>query len=272
MRSYNPKDKYDVKEAAKLNAEPWMLAQLLKNPSYNCWGPGEDYMPVPDGSGSGWGSSLKFGCWKDNPFRPDDLNELVNFHFEVTRASKQCPDCMVGYAPQADALRATFYNGWSVCLTQDECDALSDEGRLERHFPGRYEWKKGKGTFLKSGFSHPTAAEVNALFGSRDHRGCLVFHDAINLGICLEARCKRLGHEYLCATCKGDSYIYTSETASLSLVMWFLHPRKGASRGVVVENIQESELPEVYKYLNDAAKRNAKRFAKVSKAFRSLSK
>jgi hypothetical protein len=42
-----------------------------------------------------------------------------------------------------------------------------------------------------------------------------------------------------------------------------LHPRKGSSRGVEVQNIQEPELPTVYRYLRDAAQRNAYRFAAV---------
>lgn len=49
----------------------------------------------------------------------------------------------------------------------------------------------------------------------------------------------------------------------LRLVLWVLHPRKGASRGVAFDNIRESDMLEVLSFLKQAAQRNADRFAKA---------
>lgn len=49
----------------------------------------------------------------------------------------------------------------------------------------------------------------------------------------------------------------------LRLQMWFIHPRKGSSRGVIIKEIKESELPDVYSYLIEARNRNFDRFSKI---------
>jgi len=49
----------------------------------------------------------------------------------------------------------------------------------------------------------------------------------------------------------------------LALQLWIIHPRKGASRGVYIKNIQQSELPTVFEWLNKAASQNAERFSKI---------
>lgn len=41
------------------------------------------------------------------------------------------------------------------------------------------------------------------------------------------------------------------------------HPRKGCSRGIEVQNVQESELPEIFAWLRQAAERNAERFSRL---------
>ena len=46
--------------------------------------------------------------------------------------------------------------------------------------------------------------------------------------------------------------------------MWFIHPRKGAARGVRLNHIEtEEDLECVYDYLREAAARNAERFSKI---------
>ena len=57
--------------------------------------------------------------------------------------------------------------------------------------------------------------------------------------------------------------IYDEPEAKIALQLWFLHPRKGCSRGVYVKNIEESDVPNVIEYLKEAAKRNAERFSKL---------
>jgi Mg2+-importing ATPase len=49
----------------------------------------------------------------------------------------------------------------------------------------------------------------------------------------------------------------------LGIVLCYLHPRKGCSRGVRVKEIRRDELPAVLAFLKTAADRNAERFAKA---------
>jgi hypothetical protein len=88
-------------------------------------------------------------------------------------------------------------------------------------------------------------------------------HDAINRWICVEARAKNLGVYGKCEHCGGKGYIFDEDEVTLSLQLWVLHPRKGCSRGVLIKNIRESDMPAVYELLRTAAERNANRFAKI---------
>ena len=88
-------------------------------------------------------------------------------------------------------------------------------------------------------------------------------HDTINKWICVEAMAKEMGVYGKCEHCGGDGRLFTEPAAHLNLILWVLHPRKGCSRGVEVKNIQEGELPDIYKYLRTAAERNAERFSKL---------
>jgi hypothetical protein len=142
MRQYDPSSKYfhySQEDAKELNAPEWMLQTLTMNPSYTSWGPYEDYMC---GGGTGWSSPLFYESWSMFDFGLDDLNEVVNFYFEIEK-----PDVV----------------------------------------------------------------------------------------------------------------------AVLNLVLWIIHPRKGASRGVEVKNIQQSDLPNIIKYLKEARDRNHNRFSKLDK-------
>lgn len=47
----------------------------------------------------------------------------------------------------------------------------------------------------------------------------------------------------------------------LTLQLWIIHPRKGASKGVEILSVSETELPDAVNYLRAAAVRNAKRFS-----------
>ena len=247
MRSApDPNDKWDQEELARLNAEPWQVELLDINPAYNSWGPGEDYMST---SGGGWAESKTQDTWSDfGPWGLDDLNELVNFHFEVKRENIQCPDCGgSGYAPEANQLAEDWYDfaktgrEWHDKIGQAEVDALWEAGRL-------YGFKE-----------KPTPEQVNAMQNGRLLEG----HDAINRHICIRARAESLGLTVSCPRCEGHGYVYTAPAAHVSLVLWFLHPRKGCSRGVEVKRIEREELPAVFAYLREAANRNAERFARI---------
>lgn len=55
------------------------------------------------------------------------------------------------------------------------------------------------------------------------------------------------------------------DIAHVSLTLWIIHPRFGASRGLEISFIQENELTDIFAYLREAAHRNAKRFMKIPK-------
>lgn len=240
-----PDSKWDREEVEDLNAEPWMLDLLRANPEYTGWGPYEDYMSK---DGNGWDSRVIVASWADFTWGLDDLNEVVNFYFEVERASKECATCEGnGYHPEAQRVVNTFYahmnsggESWKDKITEDELAALVEAGRV------------------------PATATVDQI-NAENRPGARGFgHDAINRSILTEARIERLGLKKHCPTCEGRGSVYTEDAAHVGLVLWFLHPRKGCSRGVHVQRIQQSDIPAIRAYLAGAAARNAARFAKIA--------
>ena len=256
MRNY-PKEDYEFEDLKKINAEDWMIECLKMNPEYNSWGPYEDYMYK---EGQGWDSRIIKENWSDfGPWELNDLNEIVNFYFSVERDSKNCISCKgYGLNKKTKELTDAWYSfdkedwidtnkdkrynnaAWQYHLTQVEVDALWKAGRLK----GDFEEK-------------PTPEQVNKWattgFG----------HDAINRWICVKARAEKEGYYGACKECHGDGYIFTKPAAKLNITFWFLHPRKGCSRGIHIKNIEQNELPKVIEYLQIAARRNADRFSKL---------
>jgi hypothetical protein len=239
---YYPDSEYDWEEVKVLGVLDWQLDALKMNPEYCSWGPHEDYMMKKESSG--WEAPVFFDSWDEFSWSLDDLNELVNFYFQVTRDSIECEECGgEGYNPETGAISDAFYNfdyrgqKWADNITQDEVDALWEEGRLRR-------WKE-----------RPTAAEVNATGGN--------VHDAINRWILIETRAKRLGVWGKCEECAGRGEIFTEPIAHLEVVMWMIHPRKGASRGVEIGRVEMEQVKEVVEYLMEAADRNAQRFGRL---------
>lgn len=252
MRTY-PKDK-DLTEVKDLKAKQWQIDLLKMNPDYVYWGNFEDYMCKDNG---GWDSRVNLKSWSER-FGLDDLNELVNFYFEVYRPNHDCPYCDgSGMNEATNQISEDFYDfanrgaKWCDNITQDEVEALQEVGRL-RVWEDR-RWVKKEGL---------TADEVNAA-----NRTCSVglhnfAHDAINRWILIETRAKRLGVYGPCKHCEGG-LIYDKPQASVALQLWYLHPRKGCSRGVYIEHIEREEIPSVIEYLKEAAQRNANRFSKL---------
>lgn len=236
-----------------------MVALLDLNSGYVHWGPGEESMSVRD---TGWSSAIVLPTWKEFAFPQDDLNEVVHFYFSVERTSVTCKSCdSTGSNPDTKALSEDFYDfkergrRWCDRITQDEVDALIARGRLGSVY-NRDSKTWGPPNPI------PTVEEVNAANGSGgrsfDYR-----HDAINRWILIETRAKRLGVWGDCSECEGHGYLFTAPAAHVELTLWVLHPRKGCSRGVRIENIERNELPAIYTYLRAAAERNAQRFAKI---------
>ena len=244
LRSFNKKNEWDLEELKKLNAEDWQIKCLLKNPNYVYWGNYEDYMTDKN---SQWGSPQEIES-VDDLWELNDLNEVVHFYFFIERENHTCPDCNgEGLNKETCEINRSFYdfemkgNRWCEKITQDEVDALWEAGRLTSTFKDK-----------------PTAEEVN----KKAKEG--VFHDAINRWILVKARAKRLG---VYGDCENkdcvDGYIYDKEKATLSLQMWILHPRKGASRGVILKDIKEHEVEKVIAYLKEARDRNNERFSRL---------
>lgn len=302
---------FDQDEAARLNAAPWQLELLKANPSYLGWGPHEDYMWR---EGDGWNSRVVSASWAEfGPWELDELNECVNFYFEVTRASEDCKTCGGnGYHPDAQWVSESFYSHsspfkrpslreqqanaimagfgarprelhgrgafpsaavlkqygpefrafcdrmmvrghWSDDITQDEVQVLVDEGRLmdfTHTFDPVNRWQP------KSPAVVPSAEQINAWEAGKG-----MGHDAINRMYLIKARLKRLGLPHDCPACNGEGSLFTAPSATVNLVLWWLHPRKGCSRGIEVQNIQQADLPAIAKFLRAAADRNATRFA-----------
>lgn len=263
MRSL-PEDDSDRKDIVRLNAEPWMVDCLKLNPDYTCWGPGEDSMST---EGQGWSSSVVVPTWEAfGPWSLDDLNECVNFYFEVNRATAKCDACDgSGYNPATKQISGDFYDfagtGRRRCdkITQDEVDALIEAGRLT-DLAGRTWDPKAKALLHPEPRRVVTAEMVNA----QNRPGARGFgHDAINASILIRTRATRLGVYGDCPSCVGHGYVFTEPAGKLGITLWFLHPRKGCSRGVRVEHITHEQLPIVLAYLEEAGHRNASRFAKA---------
>lgn len=291
---------HDNEEAKRLNAQPWQIELLALNPEYVSWGPHEDYMTK---EGDGWNSRQVFDSWTAfGPWALDDLNECVNFYFSIDRAAEDCKTCGGnGEHPDAQWVSQSFYShsspfksktprelqaeavlarfggkshellghevfpseellakygpefrafceqmrtrgGWNDAITEDEAAALVKEGRA----------KEGS-----------TAATINAQ-NTPEARG--FGHDGINRWILVNARCARFGIPTECPTCEGHGHVFTAPEATVMLTLWWLHPRKGCSRGIEVKNIQREQLPAVFAFLQEARKRNDKRFSKLPPA------
>lgn len=244
MRTY-PEDKYDLEELERLGLtkDNWMIKVLKLNPYYISWGNYEDYMCKKN---AGWETPVELEA-VNQLWELDDLNELVNFYFEVIRKEEKCKSCNgSGLNKETNKILDDWYDfenkgtRWCDNITQDEVQALWDNGRLKPYFK-----------------TTPTAKEVNEWSKN------VLIHDAINRSICVKQRAKRLGVYGHCEKCKGYGYNFIEEECHLALQMWFIHPRKGCSRGCYLKNITQEELPKVIDYLKEANKRNNERFSKL---------
>jgi len=252
------KNKWDLEDLELLNPEPWMVELLNLNPNYCSWGPYEDYMS----NESGWGSPVFVESWKDfKGWDLNDLNELVNFYFEVDQPTEECSCGGSGYNPETDQISDDFYDfegtgrKWKDQITQDEVDKLIEKNRLFQFYPDHETWVKA----VNEGGPRPTptAEEVNLWSKGRGDD-----HDAINRGILIKCRAKRLGVWGVCEHCKGRGQVITGPTYA-GLILWMIHPRKGCGRGVEIKNLKQEDLPEIFNYLAEGAQRNASRFSKV---------
>ena len=230
----DPDDPHDIENLQELNAPSWMLELLYLNPSYPHWGPYEDYMADATSS---WTGRMIIESWKDHQINLDDWNEVVHFYFYVDRDHEDCC-CQAGWSQIAQDMQNEFSRrARSGMLRDDQLLLLQENNRL--------------------GTKDASIGEMRSLV-----KEPFVF-DAISRHILIEYECKKIGVSMLCSSCHGKGYLLTDDPAYVSLVYWLLHPRKGASRGVHVKHIEQEDLPEVFKFLKQAADRNAQRFQAV---------
>lgn len=293
MRHYpNREDKYDAEDLRRLDPEEWMLDLLKLNPSYCFWGPYEDYMWVED-SKAGWRARIINETWDEFKIELDELNEVVNFYFEVSRESEECHECGgCGTHPDAQWITESFYQtnspfrnmSFSEQMHQDAFNKRfgSSVGKHsvvsspEKLYPSeevldKYdekfrsfceEMRDGIGYWSKNLTSDDLAALEAA--GRRYSPTDPFSMDAISQYVVCKARCEKWGIPLTCPDCDGHGYIYEDGVkCKVGLVLWLIHPRKGASRGVHVKQINQDQLPAVYKFLRTARDRNAERFAKI---------
>lgn len=260
---YYPKEEYELKEAQELKAPEWMLDMLKKNPEYCSWGNYEDAM-----ISNGFKIETVNDLWG-----LDELNELINFYFFIERENIGCDCGGTGWNQATKQLADDWYDfnqtgrKWCHNITDVEVRELVKEARLWDLTDKRYDFDKEKNIWkysengewveLEGEPNFPTAAEVNKW--SQKGMG----HDAINRLICVRARAKSLGVYGNCKECDGRGHLFTEETPRLALQMWFIHPRKGRSNGVILKNIQHQEIPIVIDYLKEARERNYNRFGKL---------
>jgi hypothetical protein len=264
-------DEDDQKELNALKADDWQLDLLKKNPEYTSWGCYEDSMS----NESGWSGRIITPTWKEHKWDLNELNELINFYFEVYRKNHECPECEGSGQNKATKQLADdwydfAYTGrkWHDKITDVEVLALAKAGRLHHFSMDRFyfdedtnnwmEWKDGKRVALSTMPKLPTAEEVN----NQEKRGGFGGHDAINRWVCIEARAKHLGIWGKCEHCESG-VIYDEPKASVALQLWYIHPRKGASRGVYIESLEQEDVPEILAYLKEARDRNNERFSKI---------
>ena len=109
MKSYDPTDTLDQEWYSELAPEPWQIELLSMNPSYTGWGPGDDWMV-----GRGWSEPVKKTGWARES-RPDldDLNEVVNFYFSLSRPDG-APACVVSLVLWVLHPRKGASRGWAI--------------------------------------------------------------------------------------------------------------------------------------------------------------
>ncbi len=255
-----------------LNAEQWQIDLLKLNPDYLWWGCFEDYMC---NKGSGWDSRMIVGTWNKDEWVLDEYNECVNFYFEIYRKSHTCEACDGSQLnPQTKQLRDDWYDlagtgrRWCHNINESEIEQLMMSGRIKSvsNFNGHFskdrnawcKWVDGELVECERP-PMPSPAVVNE-WAKNDPMA----HDGINHYICYSTRAKDLGVYGLCESCDGRGVIYDEPSATVGLQLWILHPRKGCSRGVYIEKIEEHQLEEVFCYLREAAERNSDRFSKIN--------
>lgn len=247
MKTY-PSEQEDWDYLKKLNAQQWMVELLKANPSYVHWAPWDDYMHKK--ADNQWESPISIPNWKEFSIKLNDYNEVVHFYFEIVRDGHDCPGCNgMGMNKGTMELHENFYGNldpsqrWCESLTQDEMQVLKEHSRI------------------------PPDTTLDQINTCKNWGG--IKHDCLNHWLLTETRAKRLGVYGKCPDCSGEEVIYDEDEAHVRLVLWLLHPRKGAARGIRIERLEREDLPVAIEYLYHAKQRSVERFSGLDKLTRS---
>lgn len=230
---------------------------------YVGWGPYEDALAK---EGDWWDCRQVNETWAEfyegMADADPDLNLIFDFYFDVSHAAKDCTACdRSGYNPETKQIADDFYDfnqtgrRWCNTITQDEVQALVDKGRLmdfTHTWSPETRWERREDGYV------PTAAEVN-----KWNSGTAMGHDAINRWILIEARARRLGVWGHCSACDGEGTIRLSDDR-LELNLWIGYPRKGASRGIHIKSVRETELSQVQSWLMRSWRQHQSHFVWVT--------
>lgn len=217
-----------------LCVEKWQIKLLTLNPEYSMLGTNQNI----SSSHNSWKEFIIFDMQKSNG--------IFDFYFEINRHTVECNQCInsSGYSVKSqlleDSWNSTENNSFSFNLEQPEIDYLYNNGRL-----GEFNECPDPETFN------------NAVKYKR------YIHDDINKYLCIKSKSERLSFDMYCNNCSGDGYTYTNHRAYTSLRLMTICPRTSYSSILKINNIQRSELPEIFRYLNLAASRNQMRFNKI---------
>ena len=178
---------------------------------------------------------------------------FLNPHY---KHCKECPFCeRSGLNPESKQVADDYYDfartgrKWGSKLTQDEVDALLDEGRLSSF--NYQKWDAETKEWEDLGIRHLISAdmvnrwnegipyprnqenydlwcrETNALFSEEQAallnnsiKGSFGGHDAINRWIVVKQRCKRLGIYGECDHCKGEGEVWRKPEDEVNAEAW----------------------------------------------------
>jgi hypothetical protein len=128
---------------------------------------------------------------------------------------------------------------------------------------GKYA-DRPKGEYNIDSVTYPPLDEVNAEINStktdKKWQGPL---DLFTWNSILHRRRLLEDKPVKCEHCRGEGYIYFGE-AKLKLALWFIHPKYGASRCVLINEIIKEDLQQVFDYLKRTMEIITERFKAVT--------
>lgn len=136
--------------------------------------------------------------------------------------------------------------GWEDKLEADDVKVLVDDGRLHDF---THTWSRETGWKLNDPPYMPTPDEVNAWSGQG------MGHDAINCGILIEHRCKKVGVNPRCEKCNGSGHLWPSPEVKKRYEEWTeVEPPKGHGFQLWQSTSEGSPITPVFKTLDELCK------------------